>query len=430
MKRLSIIAFLILSAEICCAQVTLDYCREKAAENHPSIKLYGVIDATKDFSVSNAALQWLPSIRVGALAGVANNVPTIEDVFSGNADPAASAMISSLISGMGLQDPSKYIYKAEAELSQNIYDGGASKTAKEKALSASLLQKAEADVTQDQIRSKVDEVYFSILLLQRRILGVNSKIDVLESARTDTSRYLEAGTVRQGDLDAIDAAIIEAEQQLITLESTVESYRTVLTLLTGEDMSDKELIVPSAPAQVRVEPMTLLFDKQLDMLSIEKKQLDVMCRPQLSLVADAYYGYPNRNVLQDLTGTDPRFNAFVGLSLSWNLTSLYTRKNNLGIISASRTQINIKKEILTKDIQLQNVSINSEILRLEKCIEKDKALLDLRSRLRQSAELSYSQGTINANELVRVVDEEYQASLNSEIHQIESLKETFRLRQE
>lgn len=429
MKRISSIILLFASIQFCAAQVTLEECRQKAVQNHPSIQMYDLIDATRDFSISNASRQWLPQIRIGTLAGVVNNVPSLDDFLDGVNDSDLKQSIKDSFTDMGLKDPSNYVYKVEAELNQIIYDGGSTKTARQKAQTRAELQKAETDVTCDQIQSKVDEVFFSILLLEKRIMGVNSKIKVLEAARNNTLDAFNNGSARQSELDELDAAKIEAEQQLIELESNADSFRKVLSLLTGEDMSTDELLVPSLPEQVRVDPRTSMLDKQQELLSVEKQELDVMLRPTLSFFADTYYGYPNLNIIQDLLSENPKFNAYVGLKLSWNLSAFYTRKNDLGILSASRDRINVQKNILVRDIQLQNTSVNSELQRLGKSIQKDKELVILRERIRKNAELSYSQGTIKASDLISVVNDEYQAALNAEIHEIEILHESSKLRQ-
>jgi len=430
MKRFyTILVLLLASLQFCAAQVTLEECRQKALQNHPSIQLYGLIEATKDYSISNASMQWLPQIRIGALAGMVNNVPSLDDFLAGATDPDFKQNVQSAFANMDLKNPSNFIYKAEAQLNQSIYDGGAARAAKQKAIAQAELQKAQADVTQDQIRSKVDEVFFSVLLLEKRIQSMNSKIQVLEASRNNAALAFQAGTARQSELDALDAAKLEAEQQLISLESNADSFRKVLSLLTGEDLAAQELLTPSVPQQVTADPKSFMLDKQLDLLSVEKKELDVMCRPTLNFFADTYYGYPNLNIIQDLLSDKPKFNAYIGLKLSWNLSAFYTRKNNLGIISASRERINVQKDILSRDILLQNTSVNSELLRLNKSIQKDNEIVLLRERIRKNAELSFSQGTIKASELVSIVNDEYQAILNSQIHQIESLHENYKLRQ-
>lgn len=62
--------------------------------------------------------------------------------------------------------------------------------------------------------------------------------------------------------------------------------------------------------------------------------------------------------------------------------------------------------------------------------EQDKELVAIRERLRKSAELSYSQGEITVDIMLSKIDEEYQARMNAQIHEIESLRELYRLKEE
>lgn len=430
MKKLLTILLLFLASGLLYAQVSLEDCRDMARKNHPAIRMYGIIDATKAYSISNVSTQWLPTIHLGALAGLYNNVSKIDDLFSEVTDQETHRYyVDELLHGqMNVLDPSPWTYKISAELSQNIYDGGASRTSKKYSEAEALLQMAETDVTLEQVCDRVDEVFFSIILLEKRILQTESRIKVLQTARKRIASLLDAGSTKQDELDMLDAASIIAEQQKEDLGSSLKSFRMVLSLLTGSDLSSVGLTVPPSPLQPREDPQALTLERRMTLLALEKDKLDVALKPRLDFVADAYYGYPNRNIFSDLVSHSPKLNAFLGLRLSWSPTALYTRKNDLAILANSREKIKIQKDILDMDIRLQNSSANLEMERLRKSIERDNELVSLRERLRKSAETAFSQGEINTDDLLSKIDEEYQAKLNAEIHEIESLRESYKLR--
>lgn len=433
MKRLfTILLFACAFSPMADAQVTLDECRDMARRNHPAIRMYGIIGATEECSLSNASRQWLPSVRIGALGGIYNNVVSVEDMFSRSENPTISNyVVNEVLYGMmNVQEPSPYTYKIQAELSQRIYDGGASGIARQIARAESQVQSAETDVTLQQVCSRVDEIYFSILLLEKRILQADSRIVLLSEIRERTEHLFQAGAVRQDEPDEIAAACIEAQQQKTDLESAVKSFRLALSLLAGKDLTDCELLMPSDSPSPQTVPELLLLDRRMELLALEKNRLDVAARPHLDLVADAYYGYPNRNFFRDLVSHDPGLNAFLGLSLSWSPTALYTRKNDKALISNSIERTGVQKDIMKMDIRLQNVESDAEIERLDKCIGRDNELIAIRERLRKSAELSYSQGDISADRFLSRIDDEYQARLNADIHEIERLREMYRLKEE
>lgn len=428
MKRFLTVLVLILgTSTLTYSQISIEDCREMARNNHPAIRMYGLVGATRECSFSNASRQWIPAVRLGGMAGVYNNVSSFNDLFA-ESDELARWVGDKIIDRLNIVDPSPFTYKVEAQLSQKIYDGGMSRASKNLADAKAQVQMAEADVTLDQVCDRVDEVYYSILLLEQRQMQAESKTKVLLSARNRVLSLYDAGTARQGELDEVDAAYIEAEQQKAALESSLKSFRMALSLLVGKDVSSEKLLRPTVPLMPHLSPQMLLLDNQFKLLSLEREKLNVACRPRLDLVADAYYGYPNRNIFMDQVSLSPRVNAFVGVRLSWDLAAFYTRKNDLGILKNSLEEINIQKDIVSRNIDIQNSSIYVEIDRLQQCLEKDNELVRLRERLRKSAELSYSQGDINANDLISRIDDEYQARLNAEIHEIETLQQSNKLR--
>lgn len=414
------------------AGITLDECKEMARQNHPTIKMYGLINATRDYSISNASLQRVPSIQLGTIGGMYNNPPKLSDLFSNSKYPEIGRFIvDEILHGqMNLSDMPVYSYKAAVSLNQSIYDGGASRTAKKIAEAQALVQSAETDVTIYQVLERVDEIYFSILLLEKRILQIDSKMVVLQAVRGRAVSLRDAGASRQDDADEMDAACIEAGQQKAGLESSLKSFRIALSLLTGRDLMSEELLMPLPPDRAQIIPQTLLLDRQMEFLMLEKEKLNVAVRPRLDLIADAYYGFPNRNIYKDFTSRTPGINAFVGIRLGWNVSAFFTRKNDLAIISNSLEKLNVQKDILKLDTRLNNSAVHTEKERLRKCLEQDYDLITIRERLRKSAELSYSQGEISVDRMLSRIDEEYQARLNAQIHEIESLRESYKLKEE
>lgn len=433
MKR--IFTFFLFFAAFCPtvnASITLDECKEMARQNHPSIKMYGLINATRDYSISNASLQWVPAIQLGALGGMYNNPPKLSDLFSNcNYPGIGQYIIDEILRGqMNLSDMPYYSYKASVSLNQSIYDGGASRTAKRIAEAQARTQSAETDVTIGQVLERVDEIYFSILLLEKRILQIDSKMEVLAAVRDRAVSLRDAGASRRDDADEMDAACIEAGQQKASLESSLKSFRVALSLLTGRDLMSEDLLMPLPPVRAQAVTQALLLDRQIESLALEKEKLDVAVRPRLDLVADAYYGYPNRNIYRDFVFRTPGINAFVGIRFVWNVSAFFTRKNDLAIISNSLEKLNVQKDILKLDTRLNNEAVYTEEERLRKCLEQDNELVAIRERLRKSAELSYSQGEISVDRMLSRVDEEYQARLNAQIHEIESLRESYKLKEE
>ena len=118
------------------SQLTLEHCQELARENYPAIKKYGILEKSLEIDLSDINKSWLPSISIYGQGTVQNITPSfpkaLEDVL---------AQMGQEIKGLGnLQ------YKIGVDLSQPIWDGGASKAKRDLARSQDEMQKAGLEV--------------------------------------------------------------------------------------------------------------------------------------------------------------------------------------------------------------------------------------------------------------------------------------------
>ena len=69
------VCFLTLSLSLSRAQSTLDECKELARANYPAIRQYSLIEKTKEYTLKNAAMDWIPKVTLGAQFTMQNKVP-------------------------------------------------------------------------------------------------------------------------------------------------------------------------------------------------------------------------------------------------------------------------------------------------------------------------------------------------------------------
>ena len=100
------------------AQVTLEECVKLAQDNYPLIRKYDLLAQTKDANLSDINKSWLPQINVYAQGTVQNATPSFPESLAGIVSQAGAN-----ISGLN-----EWQYKIGADISQNVWDGGASKT--------------------------------------------------------------------------------------------------------------------------------------------------------------------------------------------------------------------------------------------------------------------------------------------------------------
>lgn len=107
--------------------LTLDECRRLAHDNYPAVKQYGLIEQSRDFTVSNAAKGWLPQVSAQG-GGYA-----FTDVLKSSAQMQA----------MGI-DIKKQLLSGSLTVTQPLYDGGQISAQKH-------LAEAEAEVDKSQL---------------------------------------------------------------------------------------------------------------------------------------------------------------------------------------------------------------------------------------------------------------------------------------
>ena len=88
-----------------------------------------------------------------------------------------------------------------------------------------------------------------------------------------------------------------------------------------------------------------LYNSQLELTEAKEKALDTQLRPKLGLFAQGFYGYPGLNMFEDMMNRKWSLNGIVGVKLSWNVSALYTHKNDKAKLSAQREMIENAREV-------------------------------------------------------------------------------------
>ena len=149
MKRYLLIILALLTVEPAIkADVTLDYCLEKAELNYPMVKKYALVEATGKLSLDDINRGWLPRIELYGQSTVQNAVPAFPDILRDMIAQAGAEM-----RGLG-----QLQYKVGAEVNQTVWDGGASRSRRaiERASTAQSL--AALDVELYAVRAKVEDI--------------------------------------------------------------------------------------------------------------------------------------------------------------------------------------------------------------------------------------------------------------------------------
>lgn len=399
---------------------TLEECQRAAEQNFPLIRQYGLIEKTTDLNVANIQKGWLPQVSASAQATLQSDVPAFPDEFQ------------KLYQQMGItmEGLERDQYRVGIDVQQTVYDGGSIKSQKEIARRQGELQSRQNEVTMYNVRRRVNEMYFSLLLIDEQI-QLNADLQtVLEGNEKKLAAMLKGGTASESDWQNVKAERLNVVQKMTGLKS----QRTALVrmLSTFCAMEVNRLVKPEIPenigSTVNLRPELKTIDAQLRLADAKEKALDATLMPRLGVFAQGYYGYPGYNMFEDMTGRKLSWNGIIGARLTWNIGALYSRKNDKAKLQAERETAEANRERFLLDNKMEQIQQNENISRYRQLMIDDEEIISLRSSIRKAAESKLAHGIIDVNDLVREINSENKARVEQCIHEIEMLKEIYNLK--
>lgn len=421
MKRTLLLTIFALLTVFCSSAQSLDECRRLAREHYPEIRQYDLIDATEQYNLSNAARAWIPQVMFSAQATYQSATPTYPEAFN--------AILEA--NGVEMAGIRRDQYKVALDVSQNIWDGGQSRANREIAEAEAKEQRSRVDVTLYDLQSRVDNLYFGILLLDEREAQIETLIELLESNLKRMQTYYNNGVAMQADVDAIEAELLTARQTLGQVESSRASYRCMLEVFIGKPLTSDKLERPAMvdlKSRTSARPELALFDAQESKIEAQRRAINSSVMPRFSAFAQGYYGYPGMDMFKSMMSAEWTLNAIVGVRMSWNIGAFYTKRNNLDKLNTAQQQVAVQRDIFLFNSEMQTTQEDGEIVRLRKAVEDDDRIVELRRRVRMAAESQLENGVIDATELLRKISDETTATLNRSTHEIELLQTIYRLK--
>ena len=418
MKKKIISFALIMMATAIQAQ-TLEECQLAAEKKYPMIKQYDLISQTTQLTIKNIMKGWLPQIAIAAQATYQSDVTSWPE--------SMKATLQQL--GVNMKGLSKDQYKVGIDLQQTIYNGGTIISLRSIARQEEKVQKAQVETNLYQVRKRVNEMYFSLLLLNEQI-NLNDDVKaLLLSSEKKLASMLKGGTIATSDFENIRAERLSVEQQNESLKSQRQILQHLLSTFCGIKVSNVQKPAPfETTISMNKRPEMQLFDNQLKLSSIKEKALNTQIRPKLGIFAQGFYGYPGLNMFEDMMNRKWSLNGMVGVKLSWNIGALYSLKNDKAKLRLQREMTENAREIFLFNNQLEEIQQNENIKRYHTMKQADDEIIMLRTNIRKAAESKLSHGIIDINNLLREINNENAAKIQQTIHDIEMLKEMYNLK--
>lgn len=380
--------------------LTLEQCYDLAEINYPLSRQTDLLEEKSKVEVQTMEKEKLPQINFNAQATYQSDV--IEFPLQ--------------LPNSHVEPPNKDQYRATLDVNQLIYDG--------RRIGANInLKKAELQTQQQQIvvnlytlKTRVNQNYFNVLLLQEQIHQLESKQDLLKARLKEIDVGVKHGAVLQSASQLLQAEILKLDQQLSELNYNRKKALDNLGLLLSLNLESNttlampEILISEDFSSNR--PELELFDLQQNQLETSKELLAKANYPRLSGFAQAGYGNPGLNML------DNSFQDFymIGLKLSWNVFDWDKTKNRKQVVDISKEIVSTEKETFVMNNQMQLKEAKTDIDKYEEILQKDEGIIRLREEVLQSVTSQLKYGTITPSEYIVELNNLYDAKIIQELH--------------
>ncbi len=388
--------------------LTLEQCYSLAGENYPLIKRYELVKATSQYSLANAGKVFLPQLSFSGAATYQSDVVQFPDILP----PGSNVKLPVF---------SKDQYKLVGEVSQTIYDGSAAHYRKENIRANAAADKQNVTVNMYAIRDRINQLYFSILLMDEQRKQNALQISDLNNAIEKVSASYRNGTAYRSNVDELKAEMSTARSQDITFRANRNAYLKMLGIFIGKELPETTQLQMPAEQAATTEihrPELEWYKYRRKVTDTEEKQLKADYLPKFSAFFQGAYGRPTLNILSNNFG--PWY--ITGLRMSWNLGSLYGLKNNRRILEENRKSIAVEEETFLFNTRLSMAEEDGDIRKYREIIVEDEEAISLRAAVKQSAKAQLDNGVITVHDYIAQLNAENQAKQLLILHKLQLLQ--------
>lgn len=379
----------------------IDSCYAFALRNYPLIKQYGLIEKSRDYTLSNANKAYLPQVSLTAIAGY---------IFGGLPGTAPGG------------ESNKFQFIGLGQVNQTIWDGGATKTQKSIISASSETDKASVDVQVNELRSRVNQLYFGILLVDEQLKQIKIQDTILGNNINRVKQLNDNGLAYKTDVDEIKVERLKLDQQREEFNYTRNGYITMLSLLTGVRISyQTELVKPVLDARLADleinRPELSLYKSQRNLVNAQAGMQRVNLMPKIGFLGAGIMLAPGTNF------GPSKFSSVgvAGLSASWNISGLYRNSNDKQITQQQLLMIDAQEETFLFNTRFQMAQAAANISKQRAILSQDDQIIGLRQTIREGYQLKYDTGAGTLIDLLNATEREGDSRALKALHEMQLL---------
>lgn len=403
-------AFLMASMTI--KAISLDDCQQKARDNYPLIKQFGLIEQTMQYSVSNVSKAWLPQLTLNVRATYQSDVTQI---------PSSLSSMLSMLTGqtVSFQSLPQDQYQAQVELTQILWDGGAVNAQKKMITQASQIEKEQLESQLFALKDRINQLYFGSLLIKEQLVQLNLLKLELDKYIQRIEKLKNSGLADQSKVNQLEIEKLQAEQKEIELKTIQSNYLQVLSAFVGVTIEAVDLIQPEVHVlqNQNLRPELNLFQGQLRQNELQINSLKTSIQPKLGLFIQSGYGRPALNMFSG--SFEPFYMG--GLRMSWNLSSFYTLNSEIRKVKLASEKVASQKETFLFNQKLQSIQYLNELDKLTQQLRKDIHIVKLHESIKEAENAKLENGVLSITDLIREINLTEAAKQQKTMHEIQLL---------
>lgn len=388
------------------SSLTIEMCHELARNNYPLIQQKQLIEQSTAYSIANIGSGHLPQISINAQATYQSDVTQV---------PMAAP-------GFNIEPLSKDQYKIFGEVSQSLYDGGAIKGQKSLTETKGHVEDQQLEVELYKIKERINQLFFGILLVDEQTAQIELLQKDLERNIKRAEAAVKNGTAFKMSVELLQAENLKATQRMIETQSMREAYITMLGYFINQPLDEttvltRPTVLTFEDQPVLSRPELTLFNYQRELLGTQYELGKTKTLPRVGLFLQGGYGKPALNQLKN------EFDTYYlgGIRLNWSLSGFYNSKRDKQLRDFNLQQVNAQKETFEFNTNLLTTQQKQELNKLNKLIEVDDQIIELRTSIKTTAEAQQENGVITTNDYLRELNAEDQAKQNRLLHEMQLL---------
>lgn len=391
-------------------QLQLADLQQAAISSDPRTRELTLLESQSSLRLANVSRQWYPATSVESLVQYQTDAPTTP-LLTAEGKPFFSAP--------------KDNYDIYGRIEQRLWDRGVgAQSAVERAQLAE--QQARVRTAVFAVRQQVNDAFFAAATLQQRLDVISATVTELEGRLREANARVQEGTAVQADAAAIEATLLQRQQDADELRANMRGAIARLATIVGRPIpADAVPTLPDLAAPfssvrdqlqtLRLRPEYEQFGKTRERIAAQQEVTGVQSQPKVTAFGRIGFGRPALDFIQN------EWEAYGvgGVRLQWNAWNWGTTGREREAQKLQSDITSAEEAAFTRSIAAAVEGDLATIDHLTRALATDQRIIDLRADVERTARVRLQEGVLTSSDYLARDTELLQARIAQATHQVE-----------